>query len=345
MAFDRPIEADRVDDLGLLSAFVRAPVLGPIMWILGKKLTDGGKNDDNKENNSLQTTTDISRSTTSTTLHSTYGHGSFPDISSSSVSHITSNFSLQNEGDTISFNSSRKIKSREEEELKLNEAQNLLLLRQKKTRRMSWSDESGQNLVEYYDLSQSSSQQGTPPSPHFPVHKKKPIKSAMRRSCVKNGKAPIHPSECIPSGLAGGSIVMPTGGGYQQMQQNQISSQQQQHHQSSNNANGYISPQYGWYISMTPPTPPHYHDSSQINKKGGQLMQPQQQPPSQPQKKTQNGHTLQINNQNTIKKPATYMTTATNGFVEGRVAPPKPVFTRSLKGVPNNTSGWPSVPL
>lgn len=201
------------------------------------------------------------------------------------------------------------------------------------------------SLSDTTNQSQSSSQQGTPPSPHFPVHKKKPIKSAMRRSCVKNGKAPIHPSECIPSGLAGGSIVMPTGGGYQQMQQNQISSQQQQHHQSSNNANGYISPQYGWYISMTPPTPPHYHDSSQINKKGGQLMQPQQQPPSQPQKKSQNGHTLQINNQNTIKKPATYMTTATNGFVEGRVAPPKPVFTRSLKGVPNNTSGWPSVPL
>ena len=208
------------------------------------------------------------------------------------------------------------------------------------------------SLSDTTNQSQSSSQQGTPPSHHFPVHNKKPIKSAMKRSSghhsVKNGKAPIHPSECIPSGLAGGSIIMPTGGGYQQIQQNQISSQQhqQQHHQSSNNANGYISPQYGWYISMTPPTPPHYHDTSQINRKDAQLMQPQQQA-SQPQQKSQNGHMLQINNQNTrsIKKPTTCMTTATNDFIGGRVVPSKPVFTRSLKGVPNNTSGWPSVPL
>ena len=34
MAFDRPIEADRVDDLGLISSLIRAPVMG-IMWLLG----------------------------------------------------------------------------------------------------------------------------------------------------------------------------------------------------------------------------------------------------------------------------------------------------------------------
>ena len=35
MAFDRPIEADRVDDLGLFSTFIRAPVVGTILWLLG----------------------------------------------------------------------------------------------------------------------------------------------------------------------------------------------------------------------------------------------------------------------------------------------------------------------
>lgn len=35
MAFDHPLEADRVDDLNLFSAFVRAPVVGTLMWILG----------------------------------------------------------------------------------------------------------------------------------------------------------------------------------------------------------------------------------------------------------------------------------------------------------------------
>ena len=35
MAFERPLEADRVDDIGFLSSFVRAPIVGPIMWMLG----------------------------------------------------------------------------------------------------------------------------------------------------------------------------------------------------------------------------------------------------------------------------------------------------------------------
>jgi hypothetical protein len=35
MAFDHPLEADKVDDLGLFSTFVRAPVVGFIMWALG----------------------------------------------------------------------------------------------------------------------------------------------------------------------------------------------------------------------------------------------------------------------------------------------------------------------
>ena len=123
MAFDRPLEADRVDDLGLLSAFVRAPVLGPIMWILGKKLTDSGKNDEDKENRLIQSSTDIS---TSTTLHSSCSHGSFPDMSSRSISDIMRNSSMQDERDAIHFNSNGKIISTEEE-LKVNEAQNLLL--------------------------------------------------------------------------------------------------------------------------------------------------------------------------------------------------------------------------
>jgi len=32
MAFDRPLEADRVDDLNLFSVFLRAPVVGTLLW-------------------------------------------------------------------------------------------------------------------------------------------------------------------------------------------------------------------------------------------------------------------------------------------------------------------------
>jgi hypothetical protein len=35
MAFDRPLEADQVDDLNLFSLLLRAPVLGTLMWFLG----------------------------------------------------------------------------------------------------------------------------------------------------------------------------------------------------------------------------------------------------------------------------------------------------------------------
>lgn len=35
MAFDRPLDADKVDDLGLFSSFVRAPIVGVLMWALG----------------------------------------------------------------------------------------------------------------------------------------------------------------------------------------------------------------------------------------------------------------------------------------------------------------------
>lgn len=35
MAFDMPVEADRVDDLGLFTFFIRAPIFGTIAWMLG----------------------------------------------------------------------------------------------------------------------------------------------------------------------------------------------------------------------------------------------------------------------------------------------------------------------
>lgn len=37
MAFDQPIEADKPDDLGFISSFIRAPVVGTIMWLFGGK--------------------------------------------------------------------------------------------------------------------------------------------------------------------------------------------------------------------------------------------------------------------------------------------------------------------
>ena len=35
MAFDHPLEADRVDDLNFFSTVIRAPVVGALFWFLG----------------------------------------------------------------------------------------------------------------------------------------------------------------------------------------------------------------------------------------------------------------------------------------------------------------------
>ena len=171
----------------------------------------------------------------------------------------------------------------------------------------------------------SSSHQGSPISSFYPAHKKRPIKSAMKRS--SSNKTPLHPDQNIPSGLAGGSIIMPTGGGLQQIP-------------NRNQVNNNISPQYGWYISMTPPTPPHYHIPSSSSSSQHAIPAPSLQHPQHNGSKfypqnTKSVHILQRNNDNhqTIRTAA--KTTVAS----------KPVFKRSLKGIPNNTYGWPSVPM
>lgn len=206
------------------------------------------------------------------------------------------------------------------------------------------------SLSDSTNQSQSSTSHNlnTPPSQsYYPTSSsnKKPIKSAMRRSAGNNSSGKpttrFHPSQCVPKGLSGGSIIMPTGGGLQQ-------GQQQYHNQQPSNGNGYISPQYGWYISMTPPTPPHYHETHSSSmatlKKEIPLQHQEQQILQQNQlngkmNPQHHQYILPMSNNNNGGKPVSHV------LGQPPTAPPRPVFTRSLKGVPNNTSGWPSVPL
>eukprot|EP00956_Cyclotella_meneghiniana_P011592 scaffold16279_cov68-Cyclotella_meneghiniana.AAC.2 len=51
MAFERPIEADRVEDLGLFSSFIRAPVVGTIMWFLGGADAQRAEEEESKQRN------------------------------------------------------------------------------------------------------------------------------------------------------------------------------------------------------------------------------------------------------------------------------------------------------
>lgn len=127
-------------------------------------------------------------------------------------------------------------------------------------KKMSWSDESGQNLVQYL----------TEPRSRSPMTSStQPIKSAMKRSKIvqsnsvdKNdsttGSNDSHNDQCryIPSGIKGrakGGIVVPTGGGLNPT--------------GPGGGTGYISPQWGWYTSLTPPQGEMYASGSSAGKK------------------------------------------------------------------------------
>lgn len=134
-----------------------------------------------------------------------------------------------------------------------------------------------------------------------------------------------------------------------------MSQQQQTQHGAVNGANGYISPQYGWYISMTPPTPPQFHDPSNSNanknSEGQQQQQQQQYNTLQQQYQFHNTNgTTGFHPQNQQLLPPLQQFQQKNNSMERQsnqvnTTTTRPVFTRSLKGVPNDTSGWPSVPL
>lgn len=59
MAFDQPLEADQVDDLNLFINFVRAPIIGTLMWILGG---DAKRQEEDKRSKDKQTMLDSSSS-------------------------------------------------------------------------------------------------------------------------------------------------------------------------------------------------------------------------------------------------------------------------------------------
>lgn len=125
---------------------------------------------------------------------------------------------------------------------------------------------------------------------------RKPIKSAIRKSRKGSSNLPYHSSQCLPSGLSGGSISMPSGGGIIKAGNVAL-----------NGGNGYISPQWGWYISTTPPSPEKYFSNVAKGTEENLIKQPSESQPS---------------------KPAIL-----------------PTFKRVTNIAPNCTHGWPSVPL
>lgn len=154
------------------------------------------------------------------------------------------------------------------------------------------SNHSLRNLIMsplFHSLTESSST----PSKHQSINENmrsapstvnQPIKSAMKKNaCNRN----------IPKGMNGGYIEYPTG-------------DKQHNSNGKSNGNGYISPQYGWYISTTPPTP-NYHAHDKAN--------------SSSSHKDESGYADSHEKSELVSKP---------------------VFQKTM---PNYCGGWPTVPL
>jgi hypothetical protein len=154
MAFDHPIEADRIDDFSLFSAFVRAP-----LWILGGVL--GIKQHDEEDaslkprslNNDGDCSSSRSCSITSppcSPIHSVSTH--YPeDVNMSPSLQRTSAWTSISES-----NDSSSPMPPESRNPIADNADNPVVSFEglQRTKKMSWSDESGQRLCEYAEVSE-----------------------------------------------------------------------------------------------------------------------------------------------------------------------------------------------
>jgi len=159
MAFDHPLDADSVDNLGLLSSFVRAPIVGSIMWMLGGLLEDK----ENKQNkNSRKHEPEGSSSTPPTklqeeddeseehTMNREQDH--LEDTATDTYTADASSIPLRRSDHNLLHSLSlTRIASSESATANEDTTMNPSLAIRKKSRKMSWSDESGQKLAQYWD--------------------------------------------------------------------------------------------------------------------------------------------------------------------------------------------------
>jgi hypothetical protein len=149
MAFDRPIEADKIDDFNLISAFVRAP-----LWILSGFLGIKTTNDDDDIMRPPRLDDDLHSSSCSS---SNDQHSSPRTVTSLSASTTSS---LQRR-ETAPWDAAVFHQCRDDPSLMVSDysaaesigeasTPNCDLKRTKNlTKNLSWSDQSGQRLCEY----------------------------------------------------------------------------------------------------------------------------------------------------------------------------------------------------
>ena len=147
MAFDRPLEADKVNDLGLFSTFVRAPIVGSIMWALSgdeaKKREIEEQRKQERRDLEGEDHESEEKPIAATQLQQMIEHNRNRKKSKKNVPNLIGS-DLSDFGDLAIHAESADLDDAEREECEFGGS----LRRNKK---MSWSDESGQYLCEVID--------------------------------------------------------------------------------------------------------------------------------------------------------------------------------------------------
>ncbi|CAJ1969090.1 unnamed protein product [Cylindrotheca closterium] len=216
MAFEQQLEADRIDDFNLFSAFVRVPL----------RILEGvlGQHKDNNTETKLDDTTNCER----------YPSGTKPqDQTVGSPSRVVSDDDLSMGIPKPQFEGKSNLLSRRSSHTSLSDLVGAPI--DKRTRQTSWSDESGLNLVEYLD--ESVKHDPISPYDNATTTKAPVIKSAMKRSTSRRNNALVSDTKkrYIPK-MNQASLVMPS-----------------RSRGKDSSPTGEFSPQWGWYTSLTPP--------------------------------------------------------------------------------------------
>lgn len=156
MAFDTPLEADRPGELNLLNALVRAPVVGTLMWIFGG---DAARAEEAQlQDCSATITTAGSRCASSSSVQNSR-------LEYEDTLHDWPDMDTEMNMDGNGHHNHNKLRRGQRDKAGAASATAALAHIQQTTldphindnaddkarRQMSWSDESGQSLVEYFD--------------------------------------------------------------------------------------------------------------------------------------------------------------------------------------------------
>jgi hypothetical protein len=118
MAFDRPILADQVEHLSLFSAFSRAPIIGSLMYLLGGVDAKEAEEEQRQRHDMSVDDSSITLALQAKTVK--------PALKQSMPSLIGSDISASDHADMMDCHPLKQAK-----------------------KNLSWSDESGQSLVEF----------------------------------------------------------------------------------------------------------------------------------------------------------------------------------------------------